>query len=404
MTPIKEIIHIIEFLLFLSLGLSAAYLFIFGIAGLFRYRSKQKTGSATRRMAVLIPGYKEDNVIAETARQALEQDYPRSFYDVYIIADSFLPETLVKLGALDVRVIEVSFEQSSKAKALNRAMQEIREDYEVAVILDADNVMSRGFLNQVNDAFSRGFVAIQGHRVAKNTNSDFALLDAISEEVNNRIFRKGHRILGLSSALIGSGMAFDYAMYKETMEGVTSHGEDKELEMLLLAKGIRIEYLDDAIILDEKIQKAEVFARQRRRWLSAQFGMFRHYFMTGLKYMVTRGNFDLFDKVIQMMLPPRVIQLGMVTLMLFLAALFYIFGNDVFRLLFPVSFYLGLWMMTVIPIIVSVPRKYYTKDTLKALGSLPGAFIIMFGLLFKLRGAKKSFIHTPHGAIETHKI
>jgi len=34
-----------------------------------------------------------------------------------------------------------------------------------------------------------------------------ALLDGISEEINNNIFRKGHQTLGLSSALIGSGMA-----------------------------------------------------------------------------------------------------------------------------------------------------------------------------------------------------
>jgi hypothetical protein len=50
--------------------------------------------------------------------------------------------------------------------------------------------------------------AVQGHRTAKNTNNSWAILDAISEEINNNIFRKGHRVLGLSSAIIGSGMAF----------------------------------------------------------------------------------------------------------------------------------------------------------------------------------------------------
>jgi hypothetical protein len=34
------------------------------------------------------------------------------------------------------------------------------------------------------------------------TNNSWAILDAISEEINNNIFRKGHRVLGLSSAII----------------------------------------------------------------------------------------------------------------------------------------------------------------------------------------------------------
>jgi hypothetical protein len=39
---------------------------------------------------------------------------------------------------------------------------------------------------------------VQGHRAAKNT-KDFAMLDAISEEINNNIYSKGHRAIGMSS-------------------------------------------------------------------------------------------------------------------------------------------------------------------------------------------------------------
>ena len=58
---------------------------------------------------------------------------------------------------------------------------------------------------------------MQGHRVAKNHNTNLATLDAVSEEINNNIFRSGHRAIGLSSALIGSGMAFDYELIKSEM-------------------------------------------------------------------------------------------------------------------------------------------------------------------------------------------
>jgi hypothetical protein len=39
---------------------------------------------------------------------------------------------------------------------------------------------------------------VQGHRASKNT-KDFAMLDAISEEINNNIYSKGHRAIGMSS-------------------------------------------------------------------------------------------------------------------------------------------------------------------------------------------------------------
>ena len=300
---------------------------------------------------------------------------------------------------------EMAFDAcAAKAKALNRAMKEIRDDYQVAVILDADNIMSPDFLMQINDAFARGFIAVQGHRVAKNLNTRFAVLDAISEEINNSIFRKGHRALGLSSALIGSGMAFDYAYYKQAMAGVTAHGEDKELEMKILMDRVKIEYLPNALVFDEKVQKAEVFAKQRKRWLSAQLGMFRDYAGTGLKQLVTRGNIDLFDKVVQMMLPPRILHIGIVTL-LFLSALLdrVISVRDPWFSL-PLFLYGGLWVITLAALLVSIPRKFYNLNTLKALKTLPGAFLIMFSLLFRLKGASKTFIHTPHGTTNPSKL
>jgi hypothetical protein len=70
------------------------------------------------------------------------------------------------------------------------------------------------FLSQLNILCSI-YDAIQCHRCAKNANNDVAVLDGTSEEINNTIFRKAHNRLGLSSALIGSGMCFKYDLFKE---------------------------------------------------------------------------------------------------------------------------------------------------------------------------------------------
>jgi cellulose synthase/poly-beta-1,6-N-acetylglucosamine synthase-like glycosyltransferase len=400
MEVLKYIILIIECIIFFYLGFATLYIFIFGVAGLFRHSRQKAPAARLRKIAVLVPGYKEDNVIIETARQSLNQTYPKSLFDVYIIADSFRQETIDLLKTIDVNIIEVSFDESTKAKALNTAMSRISKEYETAVVLDADNIMAPDFLDLVNQAFENGITVLQGHRIAKNTNTYFAILDAISEEINNHIFRKGHRVLGLPSALIGSGMAFSYGFYKTIMKEVTAKGEDKELEIKLLKNSVKIEYLHEAYVWDEKIQKAEVFARQRRRWLSAQIVILRSYFGTGLWQLVTRGNIGLFDKVLQTILPPRVMHFGTITLLTTLFLLMRLFHAPTFWFPLPPEGWFCLWTMTFLALLFSVPRKFYNRDTLKAIKILPRAFLIMFSLLFKLKGADRKFIHTEHGTHE----
>lgn len=399
MDVIKILIHGLEFLLIGYFGFASIYVFIFSFAGLFKARKRNEILHKERKFAVLIPGYKEDNVIVEVAKSALQQSYPSELFDVVIIADSFQESTLNSLKQLPLRLVEVSFEKSTKSKALNRAMEVIGDAYDVALILDADNIMENRFIEKVNTSFNQGYKVVQGHRAAKNTNTSFAILDAISEEVNNHIFRKGHRVLGLSSALIGSGMAFDYYFFKNTMANVNAVGGfDKELELKLLRNRTKIEYLNNALVLDEKVQKSEVFSNQRKRWLSAQFVYFGRYFVPGLKELFTKGNIDFFDKVYQMVSPPRVLLLGLIVVISFL----YFILNTFFStglLAVSASFWYASLSLTILAFFFAIPKKFYSAETLWAVLTLPKAFLLMFLSLFKLKGANKKFIHTQHGTI-----
>ncbi|WP_422350066.1 glycosyltransferase [Flagellimonas sp.] len=399
MDVLKIIINGLEILLLGYFGFASMYVVVFSVAGLFKAKTRDTLSVKQRKFAVLIPGYKEDSVIVEVAQKALEQSYPSHLYEVVVIADSFQASTLEELKKLPIRLVEVSFEKSTKSKALNKAMEVIGDEYHVALILDADNIMEQDFIVKVNEAFNQGYRVVQGHRIAKNTNTSFAILDAISEEVNNHIFRKGHRVLGLSSALIGSGMAFDYYFFKHTMAHVNAVGGfDKELELKLLKNRTKIEYLNDALVLDEKVQKSEVFANQRKRWLSAQFVYFGRYFVPGLKELFTKGNIDFFDKVYQMVSPPRVLLLGLVTLFsgLYLVINLVIPNN---LLVVPAIYWYISFGLTMLAFVFAVPKKYYSTSTLRAVLTLPKAFFLMFLSLFKLKGANKKFIHTQHGTI-----
>ncbi len=399
MEIVELIINFFEILVFGYLGITVVYLLFFALVGFIPSIKPLKNSNKIRKTAVLIPGYKEDMVIIDVAQKALEQKYPQDKFDIVIIADSFAQETLTKLNKMPLKLVEVTFEVSTKAKALNRAMKVIGDNYDVALVLDADNIMELDFLTKINASFNSGYSIIQGHRVAKNENNSFAILDAVSEEINNYIFRKAHRSIGLSAALIGSGMAFEYKLFKDIMRDIDAVGGfDKQLEMHLLKNNYTIEYVENAIVEDEKVQKSEVFANQRRRWLSAQFIYFGQNIGSAFVHLFTKGNVDYFDKVIQMGQLPRIILLGLIGLI----TVFY----GVVSLLLPFQYYIFyfsffqwaiLLLFITVALMLSIPIKFYNKSTLNAILTLPKGFILMFVSMLKFKGANKKFIHTQHG-------
>ena len=388
---ISNLINSLQIVVLLYLGVNAIYILILSIAGLFKIKVSSATNNFHRNIAVLIPGYKEDNVIIETAKSALKQNYPSDKFDIIIIADSFLQETISKLQELPVKLIEVSFEKSTKSKALNLALELLPEKYEIAIVLDADNIMEPFFLDKINNAFSQGSQIIQGHRVAKNLDSSMAILDAISEEINNHLFRKGHCVLGLSSALIGSAMAFDYQFFKFLMKKIKAVGGfDKEIELYLTCNHNKIDFLDDAIVYDEKVSESESFSKQRMRWLSAQFFYFSKSFYPALKSLIFSGNIDYFLKSYQQIQPPRILLLGFSWLILLVSI---IFNNENF-----IYYWFTLALVVSFSMLISIPKHFWNIKLLYAILNLPRGFILMFLSLFQLRGANKAFIHTKHGS------
>lgn len=369
--------------------ITALYIFVFAVASCFKYRvSSNQPIKKNRKFAVLIPCYQEDDVIIDVILDAFQQNYQS--YDVIVIADNFNETTIEKLKALPIILFNKKFDISTKTRALNYALQNLPDNvYDAVVILDADNIMEEGFLIKVNESFENGFLVIQGHRVAKNTNTNFALLDAISEEINNNIFRKGHRILGLSSALIGSAMAFDYVFFKNLMKDIeVVGGFDKELELKLMHDGYKIEYLENAFVFDEKVQNVKVFAKQRRRWLSAQFHYFGIHFIPALKALVLHNNIDYFNKAYQYIQLPRILLAGSLFIITFLS----IFINP---LHLTIGWAISL-IITILALLLSVPRKFYTLQSLRAIVFLPQGFIFMFLSLLRMKGANTKFIHTKH--------
>ena len=385
----------LEIVLLVFFGLSTFYVLFFSVSGLF-YRAKKcsetTTEASSTNFAILIPAYKEDGVIVSVSKSMLELEYPKSHYDVFVIADQLQPETITALKELDINVVEVEFEKSTKTKSLNYCLSQMdTAKYEMVLISDADNVLAKDFLLKVHEQFITGSNAIQGRRVAKNLNTDYAVLDGASEIINNHIFRKGPNAIGLSASLIGSGMAFKTQEVIDCLNEITAVGGfDKVLQLKILEKGNRISYVQDALVFDEKVDNPDNFKNQRKRWLSSQYKYLIKYFGKGL-IQLSKGNIDYFNiAILHNLFLPRVITLGS----LFIIALFSLLTFSFIG--FNYIYWITLFIVYCFSLGIALPKKFYGRKLIKSIFSLPGAFFSMFLLLFKLKGADKTFIHTQH--------
>lgn len=304
-------------LLFVIVAITVLYLGIFAVCSLFNKNHESPRSKKQNRIVILIPSYHQDVVIEQTVISILSQAYPQRLFDVTVISDHQEEMTNMRLAQYPITLLTPNFEESTKAKSLQYAILNLPEFkiYDIALILDADNIVEPDFLSKVNDAFETAATkAIQMHRVSRNRDTTAALLGSIFEEINNAIFRRGHINVGLSSALAGSGIAYDFAWFKTNVMKARTAGEDKELEALLLRQEIFIDYFDNIYVYGEKKRTTAKMNQQHGRWAIEQI----HNFIRNIKFLpgaIFRKQYDLADKIIQWMLIPRTTMMAIILVM-----------------------------------------------------------------------------------------
>ena len=389
---IQEVLYIFEYICWILASIAVAYPLIYSLASLGTRKSYYPTANKQHKFAIQFPAYKEDRVILPVVESFLQQHYPQELYKVIIISDHMQETTNERLAQLPITLLKANYENSSKAKALNFAMDHFgRDEFDAVVILDADNIVDTNFLLEINKVFDAGVQAIQAHRTAKNRNTDIAVLDGLSEEVNNSIFRRGHVRLGISSALIGSGMIFNYQWFHDNVKHLVTTGEDKELEVLLLKQRIFIEFLDEVYVYDEKTQGEKGFYNQRRRWLATQFAQWGRVFKD-LPRAILSGNIDYSDKLIQWMLPPRLILFGGIIVM----------GSIMQIIDWPLALkWWALFLIMGVTLCLAIPDKLVDDRFKKSINKLPLLFIMMVVNLFRMKGMNKKFVNTEKNGSST---
>ena len=384
-------VHVIDIVLWCIIAFSVGYIFFYAITYALGQLLIIKRGPTSddirqKKYLVIFPAYGEDKVILHTVKSFLLQHYPHDKYSVVVVSDHMLKETNTELSKLPITLLQPQFENSSKAKALQFAIDNIHDNFDNIVILDADNIVQPDFLEKLNEICNQGFSAIQCHRCAKNAENQIAQLDGISEEINNSLFRKGHNNIGLSSALIGSGMCFDYLWFKAHVHLLSTAGEDREIEKMLLIEHIYIKYVEDIDVFDEKVGNEDNFQLQRQRWMSAQLNCLLS-MMKNIPTSIVHLNVNYIDKTIQQMLIPR----SMLLVGTFVWALL----MSVFEMSWAYKWW-GLFALTSLSLWIAIPRKMRNGGLAQLITHLPRLTWRMMSNIRHIDSENREFIHTSH--------
>lgn len=310
------ILYVIDGVLFTMVTLTTLYLLFFTIASLFYHKSTIPKTRHQNRFIILITSYKNPKVI-QTVKSILGQTYPQRLFDVTVISDHNNEMTNMRLAQEPITLLTPDFERNTITKSLQLGFNNLPQFkiYDVVIILESGNIVEPEFLEQVNDAYeSAGTKAIQVHRLSRNRDTTAARLGAIFEEINNSIFRRGHFAIGLSSALMTSGCAFDFSWFRQHFSLLKSDWVDKELEAFLMREHIFIDYFNNIFVYEEKTRQAEAFNHKRRQWIKAQFfTLIRNIrFLPGA---IFDQHYNWIDKQIQWLLIPRMIMIPLIVVM-----------------------------------------------------------------------------------------
>jgi cellulose synthase/poly-beta-1,6-N-acetylglucosamine synthase-like glycosyltransferase len=394
------IIHVIEILLWIIIAASVAYVAFFALVSLFYEKDDFASTHTTslnyreRCFLILYPAYNEDGVILNSIDKFLYQEYPSDKYQVVVISDHMTDETNRQLRNSPITLLTPTFDKSSKAKAMQYAINQVESEgpkvaggkFDNVVVLDADNVVQPDFLHKLNILCNAGYDAIQCHRCAKNSNNDVAMLDGASEEINNTIFRKAHNRLGLSSALIGSGMCFSYDLFRKNVFQLTTAGEDREMEALLLKQKVFIKYAAEIHVFDEKVSNKDNFQRQRMRWMTAQVqSLLRQ--LPQIPDAFIHGNLNFIDKTIQQALIPRSILIVLLTAISLLMTVL-------------VPTWCGKWWLLLailgLSLFIAIPRQLRSASLFGKVLAIPGLVLRMLKNLLHIDRKNTDFLHTTH--------
>ncbi len=265
-----------------SVGIAALYsyqwlyLLLPRLFAWFRRGSEPDVASAgagkRSHIAVCIAARNEEAVLPHLLDSVRAQSYPA---DIYVIADNCTDNTAKAARAHGAVVYERQNRQEvGKGYALSALWEHMRTDgvygkYDAFLILDADNLLEKNYIEKMAEKLSAGYRVVTGFRNTKNFGDNWITAGYGLWFLHESVHMNGSRaLIGTSAAVSGTGFCVSRAVLDER-GGWKYHTLTEDLEFWTdsVIRGERIGYCPDAVLYDEQPDGFVDSIRQRVRWV-----------------------------------------------------------------------------------------------------------------------------------------
>ncbi len=269
----------------------------------FRYAFQKPTykkATVERRISIVIPARNESAVIGDLFASIKKQTYPREFFDVNVIVKDPEDPTIALARELGAEVFVVP-DQRCKGDALDAYFKAIKEKiatYDAFVIVDADALLDRAYVAELNNALEHNYDIYLTRKFVKNylggrrARTVFTKCSALTWPILDDLGNKYRMQKDMPLNMCGQGMMVRRSVI-ERLGGwpYRTLTEDYELKLDSLLKGFRSMFYPYAIIYTEEALHHRDNFQRRVRWLTGYSQCDRKYKQQIAEQIKKRGSF-----------------------------------------------------------------------------------------------------------------
>lgn len=255
------------------------------------------------KLAILVSARNEENVIGNLFDSIKAQDYPEELVTVVLVADNCTDRTADVGREHGVRVYERNdLTKIGKGYALDYALKRLDEElgedaFDAFIVFDADNILTKNYLTEINKTFSDGYQVVTAYRNTKNFGDSWLSASCAVWYLRESKYLNGSRMrIGACPQVSGTGFLFSNEVKKQN-GGWPFHTltEDYEFTCHSVVQGMKFGYCETAQFYDEQVSGFRQSWRQRLRWVKGGLQGFLIYWKALLKGLFSRKFVACYD-------------------------------------------------------------------------------------------------------------
>lgn len=270
---------------------------------------KHKIPTKKGRIAILIAARNEEKVIGELLHSISLQDYDKKCLQTIVIADNCTDST-AQIAKNNGAIVFERFnkEQIGKGYALDFAIDNLRKSGDLdkidgIIVLDADNLLTKNYVSEMNKTFSDGYEVFTSYRNSKNYGDNWISagygLWYIRE---SKFLHYARMLLNSSCAISGTGF-FVSKKILDKFNGWKFYllTEDIEFSIFSIINGVKIGCCINAELYDEQPITFHQSYKQRLRWSKGFFQVWQKHGKELVRGIFKHRKFAFFDMTMNIM-------------------------------------------------------------------------------------------------------